>query len=98
MTFELIERPKQARRFLIAEQADPCVGWLKANGFEVLNLEKGKVDDVIITIKRCALCDEFEGIVSEYQRILRDNVQVELRFSYVRRMKCMVRWEDEVAQ
>lgn len=95
---ELNQRPSQGERFLLAEKADQCVGWLKAQGLEVLSIDKGKIDDAIITIKACELCKLFEGVVSEYQRILRDNRQTELRFSYVRRMGCMVRWEDEVLQ
>lgn len=91
-------RPSQGERFLLAEQAECCVGWLKAQGLEVIGIEKGKVDSVIITIKTCELCQQFEGITSEYQRITRDNVQIELRFKFVRRMGCMVRWEDEVMQ
>lgn len=95
---ELYKRPNQGERFLLAEKADPCVSWLKAQGLEVISIDKSKVDDAVITIKYCDLCKLFEGVVSEYQRILRDNRQIELRFSYVRRMRCMVRWEERIVQ
>jgi hypothetical protein len=91
-------RPSQGERFLLAEQAESCVRWLKAQGLEVVGIEKSKVDNAIITIKTCELCLRFEGVTSEYQRIKRDNEQIELRFKFVRRMGCMVRWEDEVVQ
>ena len=94
----LHQRPSQGERFLLAEKADPCVCWLKAQGLQVLSIDKSKVDDAIITIEASELCKLFEGVVSEYQRMLRDNRQIEQRFSYVRRMGCMVRWEERFVQ
>ena len=86
MTFELIEMPKQARRFLIAEQAGQCVGWLKANGFEVLTVEAGPR----ITVRSSPLCDLLEGAASAYSR----GPHGEQRYKMVMRLDCEVRWMD----
>lgn len=90
MTYELIEQtPKtvsSAWRFLIAEQADQCVGWLRANGFDVLTIEAGPR----ITVRTSPLCDQLEGAVCGFSRGLHG----EQRYKMVTRFECEVRWLD----
>jgi len=90
MSFDLIEIPRRlcpARRFLITEQADQCVNWLKANGFDVLSIEPGPS----ITIRTSPLCNELEGAVAGYSRGLHG----ERRYKMVIRFDCAVYWLDE---
>lgn len=95
MSRELSIVPKvcQAQRFLLAEQADSCVRWLKAQGFSVLSVEKGKVG-TRINIRPSPLCKQFEGVASAYER----TVHGEQRYSFVWRFGFEVRWEGEVLQ
>lgn len=85
-----------ARRLWIAEQADHCVKWLKAQGLEVLGVEKGPRTPPRITIRTSPLCDRFEGAVAGYSRALNPSrtVQAEQRYKTVMRFGCEVRWED----
>jgi len=85
-----------ARRLWIAEQADFCAKWLKAQGLEVLHVEKGQRTPPRITIRHSPLCDRFEGAVACYSRALNPSrtVQAELLYKTVARFGCEVRWED----
>lgn len=85
-----------ARRLWIAEQADFCAKWLKAQGLEVLRVEKGPRTPPRITIRHSPLCDRFEGAVACYSRALNHSrtEQAELRYKMVMRFDCEVRWED----
>ena len=85
-----------ARRFWIAEQADYCAKWLKAQGLEVLRVEKGPRTPPRIILRPSPLCDRFDGAVECYSRALNPSrtVQAELRYKMVTRFGCEVRWED----
>ncbi len=78
-----------ARRLWIAEQADYCAKWLKAQGLEVLRVEKGPLTQPRIIIRPSPLCDRFDGAVSGYSRTLKG----ELRYRWVMRFDCEVRWD-----
>lgn len=88
-----------ARRLWIAEQADHCVKWLKAQGLEVLHVEKGQRTPPRIIIRHSPLCDRFEGAVECYSRALNParTVQAELRYKMVMRFDCEVRWDEKCA-
>lgn len=90
-----------ARRLWIAEQADHCVKWLKAQGLEVLSVEKGTRTPPRIIVRTSPLCDRFEGAVACYSRATNHarTVQAEQRYKTVMRLGCEVRWaltESEV--
>lgn len=86
-TNELPRRVCTGLRFLIAEQADECVTWLKVNGFEVLSVEAGPR----IIVRPSPLCDAFEGAVEAYSR----GIYGVQRYKMVVRFKCAVCWLDE---
>ena len=84
-----------ARRLWIAEQADYCAKWLKAQGLEVLRVEKGQLTQPRIIIRTSPLCERIEGAVHIYER----GLQGERRYKTVARLGCEVRWavtESEV--
>jgi phosphoserine phosphatase len=83
---ELIEetRKQAAQRRHIAAQADHCVRWLKAHGFEVLAVTDGPR----ITVRNSHLCDMLEGAVAGYSR----GPKGEERYRCVVRLDCEVRW------
>lgn len=76
-----------AWRFLIAEKADQCVGWLKAQGFDVLMVEAGPR----ITVRTSPLCDQLEGAVRGFSRGLHG----EQYYKMAHRLGCTVCWLDE---
>lgn len=89
MTCELSDDPNtvsSAWRFMIAEQADQCVCWLKAQGFDVLMVEAGPR----ITVRTSPLCDQLEGAVCAFSRGLHG----EQRYKMAIRFDCEVRWLD----
>lgn len=85
-----------ARRFWIAEQAGSCATWLKAQGLEVLRVEKSPHTPPRIVIRPSPLCDSFDGAVAFYSRATNHSrtVQAEQRYKMVMRFGCEVRWED----
>jgi len=89
----LVESGRKAERFLLAEQAHECVQWLKSQGLAVINVEKGSTG-ARININKSHLCKKFEGIVSAYER----TGGRELRYSYVYRFDCEVRWIEGSVQ
>lgn len=78
-----------AQRLFIAGQADLCAKWLKAQGLEVLHIERGMRTPPRIHIKPSPLCDCFDGAVQCYER----GPQGERRYKSVMRLDCEVRWE-----
>ena len=82
-----------ARRLWIAEQADYCAKWLKAQGLEVLRVEKGQLTQPRIIIRLSPLCERIEGAVACYSR----TVQAEQRYKMVMRFDCEVRWDEQCA-
>jgi len=88
-----------ARRLWFAEQADYCAKWLKAQGLEVLRVEKGPLASPRITIRHNPLCDRFEGAVACYSRATNHSrtVQAEQRYKTVMRFGCEVRWDEQGA-
>lgn len=88
-----------ARRFWIAEQADHCAKWLKAQGLEVLHVEKGPRTPPRITVRTSPRCDGFDGAVECYSRATNHSrtVQAEQRYKTAMRFGCEVRWEDSSA-
>lgn len=96
MTLQLITTPTRQheiarqeawQRHRIADQADPCVRWLKVQGFRVLRVERGALGPRVI-INDSPLCKHLEGVVAAYER----GPEGERRYSFVRRMDCEVRW------
>jgi len=85
-----------ARRLRIAEQADYCVKWLKAQGLEVIGVEKGPRTPPRITIRTSPPCDRIDGAVACYSRALNPSrsVQAEQRYKTAMRFGCEVRWDD----
>lgn len=73
---------EQRRR--IAEQADFCVRWLKAQGFDVLAVSDGPR----ILVRYSHLCDQLEGAVEGYSRGPKGSE----RYKCVIRHECEVRW------
>lgn len=101
MNWQLIEHPRAAARLAIAEQANLCAKWLKAQGLEVLRVEKGPRTPPRIIIRTSPLCDLIEGAVACYSRALNHShtVQAEQRYKTAMRFGCEVRWavpESEV--
>lgn len=99
--FELIETSSQpprprphritpAERIEAAAQADCCVKWLKANGFEVLYVQHGPRNPRIIILSG-PLCESLEGAVRRFERV----GHVETRYWVAVRFGCEVRWTDE---
>jgi hypothetical protein len=91
--WQLIEHPHATARLAIAEQADRCAKWLKAQGLEVLRVEKGPRTPPRITIRTSPLCERIEGAVHIYER----GLQGERRYKTVMRLGCEVRWDEQVA-
>ncbi len=87
-SWQLIEHPQAARRREIAEQATFCAQWLRAQGFEVVFVDKGTRTPPRITIRTSPLCDKLEGAVRAYQRTLRR----EQHLMIVMRHGCEVVW------
>ena len=84
---------QRADALRIALETDHCVKWLKAQGFEVLTVQKGKRNPRI-TIRTSPLCEQLEGAVRMYER----SAQGERRYWVAIRFDCEVRWtESEVA-
>lgn len=84
-----------ARRLWIAEQADHCAKWLKAQGLEVLHIEKGPRTPPRITVRSSPRCDRFDGAEECYSRATNHErtVQDEQRYKMVMRFGCEVRWD-----
>lgn len=82
-----------SERFLLAEQADSCVRWLKRQGFSVIGVQKGHAC-TRITIRQSPLCEKLEGVVSAYERTRYG----ERRYSFVYRMGFEVRWIEGSVQ
>ncbi len=80
----LTQHHQQQERFTVAAQADYCVRWLKAQGFEVLAITLGPR----ILVRYSPLCDQFEGAIEGYSRGPKG---VE-RYKSVIRHDCEVRW------
>lgn len=78
-----------ADRLAHAAKADPCVKWLKAQGFEVLYVERGTHNPRVI-IRTGQLCAQLEGAVRRYERI----GQTERRYWVAIRFGCEVRWAE----
>lgn len=88
--------PSPALRLETAVQSDRCAKWLKAQGFEVLCVQKGPRNPRI-TIRTSPLCDQLEGAVRMYERV----GKTERRYWVAIRFGCEVRWtetESEVSR
>jgi hypothetical protein len=81
---EIPRRHQGAQRFQIASQADRCVAWLRAQGFDVLAIQAGPR----ITIRYSDLCEQLEGVVEGYQRTPKG----ETRYKMASRFDCAVVW------
>lgn len=100
MNWELIEReaatPRPPRitledRLAHAAKADPCVKWLKLQGFDVLYVQRGMLNaSPRIVIRAEPLCDQLEGSVHRFERI----GKVESRYRVAIRFDCEVRWYE----
>jgi len=86
--WNLIEHPDAQRRLEIAAQADFCAQWLKAQGFEVIYVDKGTRTPPRITVRPGPLCAKLEGAVRAYQRTLRR----ERHYMMALRHGCEVCW------
>ena len=98
MNWTLIETPPAVRattlhaaeqRREVAAQADYCVKWLAAQGFDVVRVEKGAVGPRIV-IRYSPLCKRLDGTVAAYQRA----AGTEQRYSFAFRFGCEVRWTE----
>lgn len=78
-----------SRRQRIAEQADICAKWCKAQGLEVLRVEKGLRTPPRVFIRSVPLCDRIEGAVSSYER----GWGGEIRYRFAFRFGCEIRWD-----
>lgn len=83
-------------RLRIAEQADGCVKWLKAQGFDVIRVGKGACGPRII-IRQSPLCKKLDGTVAGYSRLAACNRSNELRYSFTYRFDCEVWWAESEA-
>ena len=93
--WDLVEHPDAQRRLEIAAQADFCVKWLKAQGFEVLFVDKGTRTPPRITVRSSSLCGQLEGAVRAYERTARR----ERHYMMAQRHGCEVCWTaPEVAE
>lgn len=81
---QAVARANAEKRRRIAEEADFCVNWLRAQGLEVLAVSDGPR----ITIRCSPLCEQFEGAVNGYSRG-QNGVE---RYKEVIRMDCAIRW------
>lgn len=101
MKFELIEEPQkttsarppvitQAERLEAAAQADFCVKWLQAQGFEVLYVHKGPRNPRV-NIRTSPLCEQLEGAVRMYERL---HGKPAKRYWVAIRFGCEVRWTE----
>ena len=71
----------------IAEAADFCVQWIKAQGLKVAHIE-GTVEKPCIVVKYRPACDRFDEIIHAYERGERG----EQRYAYVTRFGCIIKW------
>lgn len=78
---------KAEQRLELAQAADYCVRWLKANSIKVVRIE-GEAAQPRIIVKHNALCDLFEDIVVSYERSWRG----EHRCAWVHRFDCQIKW------
>lgn len=83
-------------RLALAQQADGCVKWLKAQGFDVIRVEKGACGPRII-IRPSPLCKKLDGTVAGYSRLASCNRNNELRYSFTYRFDCEVWWAESEA-
>lgn len=79
-----------AERLSLAQRARQCTNWLKANGLEVIGIQKG-LDKPRVFIKNSPLCEKLEGAVHRFERL----GNVERRYWFAIRFGCEVRWNDE---
>jgi len=77
-------------RQMLDHVTDGCVSWLKAQGLEVLKVQKGPVLP-LITIRNSKLCEKFEGAV----RVFENGPKGKKRYRFVTRFGCEVRWMEE---
>lgn len=103
MNWELIEsevsshRPPRVTpedRMARAAKADPCVKWLKLQGFDVMYVQHGPLNSSPrIVIRTEPLCDQLEGSVHRFERV----GKVESRYRVAIRFGCEVRWYEASA-
>lgn len=77
----------EADRQAAAWQIEACVGWLKAQGFEVRGVQMCSRNPRIF-IDNSPLCEQLEGAVRRFERIgnIENHYWVAIRFD------CEVRW------
>jgi hypothetical protein len=80
--------PPRREALRLAQEADPCVRWLRVQGFDVLHITRGLHGKVRITIRTCPLCDPLEGAVWMFERL----GNTEYRYWVAMRFGCEVRW------
>lgn len=76
-------------RLQIAQVADHCAKWLKANGIKVLRVE-GDIAQPCIIVKYSPACDLFEDIVRGYERSDRGAQYC----AWVFRFGCQIKWNE----
>lgn len=80
-----------ADRLTHAAKADPCVKWLKVQGYDVLYVQRGILNSPPrIIIRAEPLCDQLEGAVHRFERV----GKVESRYRVAIRFDCEVRWYE----
>lgn len=77
------------QRHALAAEADQCVRWLKAQGYNVIRVEQGAVGPRIL-IHASPLCKQLEGAVSAYLK----GIEGARRYSFAWRHDCEVRWYE----
>ena len=80
-------------RIEAARQADQCIKWLKAQGFEVSGIQKG-ISHPRVFFRPSPLCKSLDGSVHRFERLN----GIEKRYWFAIRFGCEVRWNDEVYQ
>jgi hypothetical protein len=80
---------READRTKAADKAKQCIGWLRAQGFEVLCAILTTRNPRII-IKHSPLCEKLEGAVRRFER----NRLSECHYWVAIRFECEVRWQE----
>lgn len=85
--------PASAVRADVAQAAQLCVNWCRAQGLEVLGIQKAP-NKPRIFIKNSPLCASLDGAVHRFERI----GNIERRYWFAIRFDCEVRWNEGEAK